>query len=159
MPEGQTTCVLSSSSPGVFSISVPGAVTKNPTTNLTFTSLRESVTLQTVTFTSNTPSGASGYSIAASRISGPVTSTGQAGFTLVVNSAPTPSDTTKPVLNLPNNITEEATGSATEPQSPTVQTPLTTSTARSQRTACRPRHLPAWYHYSQLLRHRCCRQH
>jgi hypothetical protein len=28
-----------------------------------------------------------------------------------VNSAPTPTDTTKPVLNLPNNITEEATGS------------------------------------------------
>jgi hypothetical protein len=38
---------------------------------------------------------------------------------LVVNAAPTPSDTTKPVLNLPNNITAEATGSdgATVPYS------------------------------------------
>src|ERR671910_2763239 len=55
---GQDGCDVSSASPGVFSISVPSGVTKNPTTDLTFTSCGVA-NAQTVTFSSNTPSGAS----------------------------------------------------------------------------------------------------
>jgi hypothetical protein len=106
-PDG---CDVSSTSPGVFRITVPSGVTKNPTTDLTFTACGVG-NAQTVDFSSNTPSGASGYSITASKVSGPVNSTGQAGFTLIVNGSTTPSDTTPPVLNLPDNITGvEATG-------------------------------------------------
>ena len=59
-----------------------------------------------MTFSSSTPGS---YNIGASRVSGPVSSTGQAGFTLVVNA---PSDNTPPTLNLPANITQEATGAS-----------------------------------------------
>jgi hypothetical protein len=106
-PDG---CDVSSTNPGVFSINVPSGVTKNPTANLSFTACGVG-NAQTVDFSSNTPSGASGYSITASKVSGPVNSAGQAGFTLIVNGSTTPSDTTPPVLNLPDDITAEATGS------------------------------------------------
>src|SRR5829696_993176 len=71
-PDG---CDVSSTSPGVFRITVPSGVTKNPTTDLTFTACGVG-NAQTVDFSSNTPSGASGYSITASKVSGPVNSTG-----------------------------------------------------------------------------------
>ena len=106
-PDG---CDVSTSSPGVFSINAPGAVSKNPNTNLTFTSCGPA-NAQTVTFSSSTPGS---YNIGASRVSGPVSSTGQAGFTLVVNA---PSDNTPPTLNLPANITQEATGASGSPVS------------------------------------------
>jgi hypothetical protein len=106
---GQDGCDVSASAPGVFSINVPSGVSKNPTTDLTFTGCGTGNS-QDVTFSSNTPSGASGYSITASRVSGPVSSAGQAGFTLIVN-AVTPSNAA-PVLTLPGNQTVEATSAA-----------------------------------------------
>ena len=86
---GPDDCDVSTSSPGVFSINAPGAVSKSPNTNLTFTSCGPD-NAQTVTFSSSTPGS---YNIGASRVSGPVSSTGQAGFTLVVNA---PADSTAP---------------------------------------------------------------
>jgi hypothetical protein len=108
---GSDGCDATTATPAVFSINAPSVVSKSPTTNLSFTGCGIGNS-QTVTFSSSTPSGSSGYTISASRVSGSVTSAGQAGFTLIVNSAPAPSDTTKPVLNLPSNITKEATGSS-----------------------------------------------
>ena len=114
---GSEGCNVDSSNAATVTINKPAGVSSDKN-QLTFTNCKEgnNENSQSVTFSSNT-ANADGYLITTSVSGGKASNNGwnttDAGFKLVVNSAPVaPVTNTKPALTLPANITEEATSSA-----------------------------------------------
>src|SRR5215217_5843373 len=143
---GSDGCNVDATHSATVKINAPSGVTATPST-LSFTKCKVGSTenSQSVTYSSDTASSASGYPISVSASGGIAGNdgynTGNASFTLFVTAPPTPSDTTAPTLHLPANITQEATGATgnlvtftataddTNPAHPTVDcTPASGST-------------------------------
>jgi hypothetical protein len=107
--DGQAGCNASDGSAATLTITAPPGVTASPS-SLVFTTCG---THQSVTFSSSAVGNHNiAHGVSDSGV-GTYTTT-QANWTLTVNAAPvvTPADTTPPVLNLPANITTEATSAS-----------------------------------------------